>query len=727
MYPLTAKEKEDFVCAVMCHICKKPIRPQFKKVRDHCHLTGKYRGAAHEYCNLIYQDCSVIPVVFHNLSGYDAHFIIRDVATQFNGKVKVLALNKEKYISFTKYVENTRIKFRFIDSFRFLASSLEKLASYLTEYKCINAEFFDIEREKIELLTRKGVFPYEYLDKKERLSETQLPAKKHFYSTLNDSTISDDDYRHAQNVWSAFECQTLGDYVKLYLKTDVLLLADVFEGFREQCCSVYDLDPANYYTTPGLTWDAMLKYTNIRLELFTDVDMLLMIEQGKRGGVSQCSNRYSAANNKYMTAYNESEESVYIVYLDENNLYGWAMGQPLPHGEFEWVSNVDDSFDFNIPDDAPFGYILEVDLDYPQELHDEHNDLPFCPEHASPLGSNQAKLLTTLSPKQKYVLHYRTLKQALANGLVLRRIYRVIKFSQSTWLKSYIDYNTNLRANAKNDFEKNLFKLMNNAVYGKTMENVRKYVNVKLVTKWEGRYGAEALIAKPNFHSRAIFSENLVAIELRRLEVLFNKPIYIGLTVLDVSKILMYEFHYDYVRKKYGDKCKLLYTDTDSFIYELKCVDVYEDMKNDIQKFDTSDYPVNNVYGMPQANKKVLGLMKDECSGKIITEFVGLRSKMYSIRINGVDGVKKAKGVKSNIVKKTITFDDYKECLRENIKQTRTQHLIRSRLHNVETIRQTKLALSSYDDKRFLLSNSTDTLALGHFRIREVEENDMEE
>ncbi|XP_051162409.1 uncharacterized protein LOC127282278 [Leptopilina boulardi] len=569
--------------------------------------------------------------------------------------------------------------------------------------------------------------PYEYLDKKEKLSKTQLPTKEEFYSTLNDSTITDDDYKHAQNVWSAFACPTLGDYVKLYLKSDVLLLADVFESFRDQCC-VYELDPAHYYTTPGLTWDAMLKYTNVRLELLTDVDMLLMIEQGKRGGVSQCSNRYSSANNKYMTTYNKSEESVYILYLDENNLYGWAMGESLPYGEFKWVSNVDNNFDFNIPDDSSYGYILEVDLEYPQELHDQHNDLPFCPEHASPPGSSQVKLLTTLSPKRKYVLHYRALKQALTNGLVLQSIHRVLRFKQSTWLKNYIDFNTTLRANAQNDFEKNLFKLMNNAVYGKTMENVRKYVNVKLVTKWEGRYGAEALIVKANFQSRSIFSENLIAVELRRLEVLFNKPIYVGLTVLVVSKILMYEFHYDYMQQKYGENCKLLYTDTDSFIYELKCNDVYEIMKQDIDKFDTFDYPIDNVYGMPQVNKKVLGLMKDECSGKIITEFVGLRSKMYSVRVNGIDHVKKAKGLKSNIIKKTITFNDFKQCLRENSKQTRMQHLIRSRLHNVETIRQTKLALSPYDDKRCLLPNTTDTLAWGHYRIREIErENDVEE
>ena len=235
--------------------------------------------------------------------------------------------------------------------------------------------------------------------------------------------------------------------------------------------------------------------------------MLLIIEQGKRGGVSQCSNRYAIVNNKYMTEFNESGEIKFIVYLDANNLYGWGMAQPLPYGGFEWVTNLS-NFEFNIPDDSPIGYILEVDLFYPPELHDEHNDMPFCPEHSKPSRSSQEKLLTTLLSKQKYVLHYRALKHALANGLKLIKIRRVLKFNQSTWLKSYIDLNTTLRTNATNEFEKNLFKLMNNAVYRKTMENIRKHVNLKLGTKWAGRYGAEALIAKPNFHSRAIFSEN---------------------------------------------------------------------------------------------------------------------------------------------------------------------------------------------------------------------------
>jgi hypothetical protein len=259
---------------------------------------------------------------------------------------------------------------------------------------------------------------------------------------------------------------------------------------------------------------------------------------------------------------------------------------------------------------------------------------------------------------------------------------------------------------------------MNNAVFGKTMENVRNYVDVKLVTKWDNRYGAEAMIAKPNFHSRSVFSENLVAIELRKLEVKFNKPIYVGMCILDISKTCLYEFHHEYMLPRYSKKkCKIMYTDTDSLIYHINCEDVYEIMKHDIHKFDTSDYPVNNMYGIPLVNKKVPGLMKDENNGAIMTEFVGLRAKMYTLRVDGKKDTKKAKGVKTNIVARTITFDDYMQCLREGTETSRFQSCIRSKLHEVYTVSEKKLALSPHDDKRYIIPDSTDTLPWGHYNM----------
>ena len=240
----------------------------------------------------------------------------------------------------------------------------------------------------------------------------------------------------------------------------------------ETCALLIELDPAHFLSLPGLAWQACLKKTNVKLELLTDYDMLLMVEEGIRGGICHSIHRYAKANNKYMKLYDKNEESSYIQYLDANNLYGWAMSQKLPVNDFKWINNVskiNEKLIKNYDEDSDKGYIFEVDVNYPKRLHDLHSDLPFLPER---MKIDKCKKLVCN-------LHIRSLKQSLHYGLKLEKIYRVIEFSQKSWLKPYIDMNTELRKVAKNDFEKDFFKLMNNAVFGKTMENVRKHRDIK--------------------------------------------------------------------------------------------------------------------------------------------------------------------------------------------------------------------------------------------------------
>ncbi|XP_018302107.1 uncharacterized protein, partial [Mycetomoellerius zeteki] len=610
------------------------------------------------------------------------------------------------------------VKLRFVDSFKFLSTSLEKLVSYLDKSKLTitRSEFRNLNTEDFDLLTRKGVFPYEYVNSVDKLDETSLPPRESFYSSLTDEVVSEDDYQHATNDLRRLCIETLGDYSDLYLKTDVLLLADVFENFRDTCIETYGLDPTYYYL-PGYTWDGMLKYTGIRFELLTDIDMVMFVERGIRGGLSQCSHRYARANNKYAPSYDPSEPSTYLMYFDVNNLYGWAMSESLPYGEFQWVDDVERFDVMSVSSDSVIGYILEVDLAYPQSVHDAHTDLPFCPTRERPPGKRNDKLLATLYDKERYVTYYRNLQQCIQHGLYVKKIHRILQFAQSPWLRGYIELNTRFRKLANNEFEKNLYKLMNNAVFGKTMENVRDHVDVRLVTRWDGRYGAEAMIAKPNFHSRSVFSEDLIAVEMRKLEVKLNKPIYVGMCILEISKMRLYEFHYDYVMPLYRDKCKIMYTDTDSLIYLLECENVYENIKRDIARFDTSDYPEGNAYDIPRVNTKIPGLMKDENNGAIMTEFVGLRAKMYAFRVIGRSDTKRIKGVKKNVVAKTITFDDYTRCLNDVMEQLRRQSCIRSTLHEVYTVSELKLALSPYDDKRYVVPDSVATLPWGHYKI----------
>ena len=526
------------------------------------------------------------------------------------------------------------------------------------------------------------------------------------------SSISEEDYQHAQRVWKEFGIRNLGDYHDLYLRTDVVLLANVFEAFRDTCLKHYKLDLAHFYTSPGLAWRACLKRTGIRLELLTDPGMLLMFERGIRGGITQAVRKYALANNKYMgDKFNPNEDSTYLQYLDANNLYGWAMSQPLPTGGFKWV-DVNPNEISELATRTDKGYILEVNVSYPNDLHDSHNDLPFMCERMEINGVE--KLVPNLRDKKNYVIHIRALNQALQHGLRLDRIHRAIEFDQSPWLKTYIDFNTQLRTAATNDFEKDFFKLMNNSVFGKMMENIRKHRNIKLVTTEEKYLHT---VMETNFKSGVLFGENLMGCEMGKIKVVMNKPVYLGQTILVLSKIVMCEFHYDYMVPKYGlEKLKFCYMDTDSLVYDIKTEDFYEDIANDVEaRFDTSGYSKTDFRLLPIGlNKKVIGLMKDELGGKIMTEFVALRPKLYSYKkLDGLED-KKCKGIKKCGVKKTLTFEDYKTCLFSDSKEYRSQLMFRSAKHEVHTIEVNKVALNRDDDKRTPRKDGISSFARGH-------------
>ena len=322
-----------------------------------------------------------------------------------------------------------------------------------------------------------------------------------------------------------------------------IFLADVFESFRNMCLKECELDPAHFLSTQGLAWQAYLKKTKIESELLTDIDMLLMVKKGTRGGICQAIHRQAKANNKYMKNYNKDVMSSYLMYLDSNNLHGWGMSQKLPVNGFKWVkrlSRFNKIFIKNYNENSDIGYFLEVDVEYPKKLFGSHKDLPFLPERKK--LEKVEKLVCSIEDKEKYVIHIRALKQALNHGLVLKDVHRVIKFNQEAWLKPYIDMNTKLRKEAKNDFSKGFFKLMNNSVFGKTMENVRKHRDIKLVTTDEKR---NKLVSEPNYHTTKRLSKNFLAIEMKKTNVKINKAMCLGMSILDITKTLMYKCWYD--------------------------------------------------------------------------------------------------------------------------------------------------------------------------------------
>ena len=754
---ITAEQEKEFKNATHCHICNKELKND--RVRDHDHINGKYRGAAHSKCNINYNYKNVkIPVVFHNLRGYDSHLIMQEIG-KYAKEISVIPNTTEKYISFT-------IKqLVFIDSLQFLGESLEKLVECLLGVNDDHPKSYFIEknihlfsnllkgfkhctREQVKLLVQKGVYPYDYMNCWEKFEETKLPPIEEFYSQLNGQNIEQEDYERAKRVFNEFKCKDLGDYHDLYLKTDVLLLADVFENYRNVNLRDYKLDPAHFYTAPGLSWCAMLKHTGKRIELFnnTQIDMLNIFEQNKRGGVCMISKRYAEANNKYMKNYDEKKPSTYIIYLDANNLYGWGMSQYLPIGNFanEDVNTFNEDRIMKWADDAKRGLYIVFDVDYPDELHDSHNCYPCAPENIkgeySPFlkdlmtehkikEDKSLKLIPNLYNKTKYGAHYRLLKFYLSHGLVLKKIHTVISFDQEPWLESYIDLNSRKRAQAKTDFEKNSPKLMNCSIYGKTCENIRNRRDIKLCTTAKK---AQRLFNKPKYKDHTIFkSDELIAVEMAKTKIKYDKPVYLGTCILDLSKLLMYEFHYDFIKPLYGEKVELLFTDTDSLCYEIQTEDIYEDMLKHKDMFDFSDYPKNHKC-YDETNKKVIGKFKDEAKGKIITEFIGLRPKLYSYTIEGDKDElkklklkqenKKGKGIKETVIKNKLTHENYRKALfgeeKSELIQNVSFNIIKSKNHVMNSVKVDKIGLSCMDPKRWVWDNNKNTYAIGHYKTR---------
>lgn len=801
----TNKDTENYKNATECYLCKEPfeavdpnnkITKTFKnkdgsiikkeginkskcKVWDHCHVTGKYRGAAHGSCNIALRKSKrpFIPVVMHNLKGYDAHLIMQKIGTYFKEDIQVIAKTDENYLTFSVG------HFRFIDSFSFLSMSLDKLANLLdkkNDFKILEKNFKNqLTVEQMNILKEKGLYPYEWVDDKAKFKQIEFPHIEAFYSKLNDSKCKPKEYERGQEVYKLLNCKNFGDYHDIYLKTDVLILADVCEKFREISLKDYRLDPFNYVSLPSFSWDCMLLKTGVKLDLITEKDMYEFFESNIRGGISMISGlRYAKANNKYMTNYDKSEKSSFITYLDANNLYGWAMSNKLPISNFKWI----DEKNLNIEKlkqmkEKGIGFTVEVDIDYPIELHDLHNDYPLLAE--SKIISNNmlskyqldlkgkyyskklkngtikineskvAKLICSLNDKRNYVIHSDTLLYALSKGLKLIKIHRGVQYEEESWLEPYIRKNSKKRSEAKNDFEKDFYKLMNNSCYGMTLLNTRKFSDNVLCNNAEK---FDKLIRSHRTKSWTIFNQNLVMVNRYKKKIMLDRPIYAGFAVLEYSKLHMQKFHYDYIKAKYGDKANLLFSDTDSLSYYIETEDLYQDMYDNKDEFDLSNFRNLNTLKEPSKyqgkfdnyvkenyknvymimdklkyvnkfycgeNKAIIGKFKDETAGVPITEFVGLASKCYSLTTDDGKSKATAKGVKKCVKDRDLKHQLYKDIAlgKDNYHQYMVkQYNFRSEKHQIFTCEQTKIGLSAMDDKRYLI-DPINSLSFGHYKI----------
>lgn len=556
------------------------------------------------------------------------------------------------------------------------------------------------------------LFPLFFSTSLEKMVNTKkLPAREHFFSSLSEETISEKDYLFAKTVWKKFKCKNLVDYTELYCKIDTVLLAEIFQKFRRDMLQFSSLDPARYISLPAFSFDSMLKITHCRLDLPTDIDMVQFIESGIRGGVSFINTRYLSCE--------KPDEKIH--YIDANNLYGHAQMSFLPYSNFDWLEREDiEAIDWKKVDtESNFGYLLEVDLEYPKKLHAKHSNFPLAPENIqvdyenlSPYSKkslfrstktkkySDSKLSATFHERKNYVLHFKNLKLYLSLGMKLKHVHRVLMFKQKKFIAPFIEMCTKERQKASTKFEQDQFKKVANSTYGKTIQNVRGYSTVKLHTKKKSLLKA---ISHHTFKNFVIIDTNLVQTNHITPVICHDKPIAVGMTVLELSKNIMFQFYYNILSDK-SFKIDLGFSDTDSFLFKTSNTEAYE--KKVLPYMDFSNYPTDHPL-FNEKNKAKLGFFKDELGGKLsISEFVGLRAKCYSMKMHNEKKVeiekKICKGLGRIAIEKRLKFQHYKDCLFNFQDKRYDFHTIRSNKQNVKTVRINKKAISHFDSKRWL-------------------------
>eukprot|EP00873_Tetraselmis_striata_P042372 jgi/Tetstr1/462636/TSEL_007620.t1 len=500
----------------------------------------------------------------------------------------------------------------------------------------------------------------------------------------------------------------------------------------------------HFITLPSFAWSALLQMAGqkgfVDIQLITDLDMYSFFEEAIRGGVSQITTRHARANNPFVDGYNKTKPTTWLSYQDANNLYGLSMVQHLPTHGFRWEEDmtIDDVLSGDW--EGGQGCFVEVDMKYPEHLHDSHNDLPLAPEKVT-LGEEDAssycrematqtdskiasceKLAGHFKGRIKYKVDARVLQLYVKHGMVVTKLHRVVRCFQQPMMKPWIEFNTTKRATAKNDFEKDFYKLMNNACFGKTMENVRARSNFRFACSDEqrARYTARATF-KRLVPVGDIKTTHLMGVDLKKDVVELDKPIFMGASILDLSKRHMFQYHYEVMKPRYGDKLKLMFTDTDSLCYHIETPDLYRDMSEMREHLDLSGFPADHPLH-DKTNKKVLGKFKDECADgefAVMSEFVGLRPKVYSYEKVSIDGSTSykstCKGVKKYVIKRDLNMERYKEVLGGAIHCVK-QTCIQSRNQKIHTNSISKVGLSPIDTKRWICSDGVNTLAHGHHR-----------
>ena len=716
---ITIKSEKSFLKAKFCWLCDINFVNINEKIRHYCKMIGKYLGAAHQSCIDYVNKTNrhkFIPVLYHNFSKYDCHMFFNELINSKvdTNNISVIPKTNEEYVS----VNYSCVKF--LDSMRFQTASLEKLTESLKDCDYIHLKKHFPNHWM--LLKNKLAYPYEFyktLEDYEKPIDNLLQAGEEAYFSKTKNKIPDQvEIDRTNEIIKLFNIRNGRELTELYCKADVILLADKFEKFLKVSITEFDINPLYHLSLPGTTWSNGLKYTKTKLELIKNVDLFQMFESGIRGGLSGI----------FGDRYIESDNNTVILHVDMNNLYGFAMLFHLPTGNFQIYENgsITESFInkvLNTHDCSDTGYILIVDLIYPDNIKYKSKNLPFCPENKTINPDNYtdymkehqpeshkptSKLICDQTDKEYYIVHYRNLKFYLRMGMSLKKVHRIVSFDQSPWLAKYIDYNTKKRAQADSDFIKDYHKNLICCFFGKTMEDVRNRINVaffkntveRKILRFQSRLDFDGIHKSYQDYDTYTFKSNVVKME---------KPIYLGFTILELSKLLMYETYYDKLQKYFGiDGIQIHYQDTDAFIMSIKTTNVINDLSNLQEQYNLFDFSNLSKDHQLFSNeyKKIPGYLKIETPKSLyIDKFVCLRSKCYAYT-SQLDGYEnKFKGIVKGY-KKEISFDQYYKCLmNQTYNQTCTQYCIRSHDHNMYLQQITKKSLSPFDDKREYIKN----------------------
>ena len=725
---LTIEEQKIHDKTTHCKYCQIEFDDKdYKKCAHHNHINGLFIASACLSCNSKMKTNNCLHIVFHYLKGYDSNFILSRMAKQFEGQnINLIGRNTSNIFHM-----NVNNFVKIIDSYEYITSSLSSLSANLNmdniKYTRKLIDKYNLTHEFIQ----KDIYPYMYINSFHHYRHKNFPNISYFNTDEKTYKKYKDFYYENFN--------NLGSYSDYYLTKDVLLLTDIMENYREMFMVKYNTEIFSHYTINSLTFEVFKKYNPVKIKILDIFSMYENFQNMKRGGICGCgSSRYAKSNNKYMVNYNPNEETSYIMHFDINAMYAHIMkNYKLPYDEFEYLTD-DEIKNFNIwyyDKNSEYGFVLCIDIS-PIDIayHDHFIDMPIFPnkrkiykkeisEYQNYILKNNDKaflcterLILDYKAKKEYVIHYLTLQCYLKlGGFKIEKIHYIIKFKQDNYMSDYINFNHKNRCETNNNNDKMMFKLMNNSLFGRTLMNKEKYnSNIRIVSEIDK---AKKIVSKDTFKDYDIVSsddDESVLFNIEKNYVKLDTPSYLGCCILDLSKILIYNYWYT-LKNRYKDNISMLYIDTDGFVCNIrKTDDVYKDMYEMDDIFDMSCY--NTSFKYYRNGQYETGKLKDECPFIIITEAVSLKDKLYAY-------VKEDKKVQIKGIKnKDITFERLKNALFNN-------KTIKNEFSTIKSTKDCKIysytdskTLLAYSDKRYFIYE-TMSYPYGHFMINKNYEN----